>query len=541
MPNGIEEGENLYQRTKAELNEMIKATPVTEQPWIVQILTNAFAIFGVVFRQIWDRLDDIFTVRISRSKEAAKSYNDRIAEPLLRAIMDSFKNAGLIDNRTYDTVLKLKPDIPVVDLIYNVFVGSSFLKNYLQTASQGMSGNLIQQLNKDYRPNLPDANAIVQAAFIAPEKTGEIREILKRFGLKDSDIDLLFIARYQLYDIQMVQTLYLRKIIDKEKAYERLREMGFTDTRIEEMMATWEIIPGPQDLLMMVAKEAFEPDEIARYGLSEEFPEAQSEWLTKQGLSRFWQEKYWQAHWDYPSYQQVLNLLYRGIITEEDVNQFYRVIEIPTYWREKLTKANYLTYTRVDTRRMHQMGVLSDEELVEAYKSQGYDQEKAEKMAEFTKRYNNQSSKAVTQSQITKAYGNDMISRDDAMALLMQLKYGQEQADFILMNIDFDKAIDLQNLYVNAIKAKHTDNLLTDNEARTQLNQLNLPGARIDALMTSWIAIRDTKAKLPSKTDLDKFFKAGTIKEDDYKNEMYKLGYNFNYTQWYLSVLKKPA
>ena len=89
----------------------------------------------------------------------------------------------------------------------------------------------------------------------------------------------------------MVRVLYFRGAIDKDMAFVRMRELGYTDTRIEEIMQSWDIIPPVSEILWMVGKEAFEPDQIAKYGLLDEFPEEVTPWLNKHGYSRFWQEK----------------------------------------------------------------------------------------------------------------------------------------------------------------------------------------------------------------------------------------------------------
>ncbi|GAI84798.1 unnamed protein product, partial [marine sediment metagenome] len=76
------------------------------------------------------------------------------------------------------------------------------------------------------------------------------------------------------------------------------QELGYTDTRIKEIIQAWSIIPGPADILHMVAKEAFEPDAVKLMGLEDEFPTEQVSWLAKQGLSEFWAMKYWASHWE---------------------------------------------------------------------------------------------------------------------------------------------------------------------------------------------------------------------------------------------------
>ncbi len=534
MANGPEGAQWEPLPGEEEIKAIITAPEVKSFSWLERLLTNVAGIFAIAFRSLWDHADILWTNKWLWSKKNLQAYDEKIFTPLLNTLVENFVSLGVIDRKAIDSLRNLKPQTPIFDLVYTLFVSMNLLRNFLETSSKAMGGKYVQTVNKEFRPNLPDPSTVVNAAFIAPEKTGEVREILKRHGLKEEDIDLLFIARYQLYDVQTLKTLYLWKLIDKEKVYERMREMGFTDTRTNEIIQTWAIIPPVQDILTMVAKEAFEPDQIARYGLDLEFPADQSEWLEKQGLNRFWQEKYWAAHWNYPSPQQVLELLHRGIVDKDEVNEYYRVVEMPKFWREKLQEASYNVFTRVDTRRMHGMGVLTDEDLIKAYMDQGYNLERASQLAEFTKRYNADTAKHVTMGQIVKAYRNSMINRTEATDLLKSIKFTPDHAEWLLSNADFEETLELQGLYINALKTRYLDGLINDLEARTELAKLNLPGARIDALMSFWKAQFIKGAKLPSKTDLDKFIKQGIIDKDQYRNEMYRLGYSFQYTDWFL-------
>ncbi len=424
----------------------------------------------------------------------------------------------------------------VAQTFFNMTMLGSWLNNYVSALTESTLANLKQNLNVEFSPALPDVNAMIQASFIAPEKTTETRDIMRKQGFSEENIDLMFIAAYRLYDPQTVRELYFRGVLDDFAAIGRLEEMGFTKLRITEMMKGWNVIPPIQDLITMVAKEAFEPDMVARYGLDLEFPEEQSEWLSKQGLSRFWQEKYWAAHWDYPSPQQVLNLMHRGFIKQEDVAEYYRVVEMPKYWRDMLMKASHNVYTRVDLRRMHDMGVVTDADLVKNYMDQGYDEEHAGKMAEFTIAFNRDNDKKITQAAIIKAYRNSILTKDDVKGLLSPLKYTPDQIDFMIASADFDEEIELQNVYIKSIKTRFTGNLWDDLQARSGLMKLNLPGARIDALMEAWTAEKMVDVKMPSKTDLDKFLKNKVITQDIYKIEMYRLGYNFQQTEWYLAL-----
>jgi hypothetical protein len=187
---------------------------------------------------------------------------------------------------------------------------------------------------------------------------------------------------------------------------------------------------------------------------------------------------------------------------------------------------------------MHSMGVLTDEELIKAYKDIGYDQTHAEKLAEFTKRYNADAHKKLTLAQIIKAYRSTLLSRPEAATYLGNLGFAQEFVEWHLTNADFEETLENQAFYINAAKNKYIDGLWDDLTVRKALGVLNLPGARIEALITQWSTQRITDTKIPSKTDLDKFFRAKIISEDNYKEEMARLGYSWRYTEWYLKSLK---
>jgi len=467
-----------------------------------------------------------------------------------KGILDFLESSSVMSRKLSESLLRFKGLPFPFNSLLNLLIIGNWLKDYVGTISDATLAPLQRELNATYSPNLPPAQTIIQSAFIAPEKTQEIRKILRQQGLSDEHIDLMFIAAYRLYDVDTIRNLYLRGKMTEEKMKERMQELGFTEERIEEIKQTWEIIPGPQDLLTMVAHEAFEEDMQERYGLKEEFPGEQSPYLAAHGLTRYWQERYWISHWVHPSPGQIMEMLHRQVMkpdgqpfSMEDVYEYFRLIEIPPYWRDMLRDISYIPYTRVDTRRMHELGVLSDEELLKAYMDQGYDREHAEKMAEFTKRYNSDERAKLTKAQIIKAYRESMLSRDEAKELLKSIKLSEDIAEWNLLYADFEEQLEIQQLYVDAAKERYVDNLWDEPTTRAALMKLNLPGARIDALLEKWSTIRIADRKLPSKTDLDKFLRNGIIDKDTYRNEMYKLGYSFSYTDWYTKLvdLKKAG
>jgi len=454
-----------------------------------------------------------------------------------RAMLSPYVQAGLIPASEMERLIKLSASKDTVGLILfvTVFVklqGMGFDAIFLPLAEK-----VSQAALKEARPTLPPYSACLQAAFIAPEKIAEVREYLSRFGFDDKAIDLMFVANYKLYDEYTVRDLYWRKVLTSEQVFERMRELGYTDTRIKEITQSWSVIPTVQDLLTMVGHEAFEPDSISKMGLDEEFPEEQSEWMEKMGLSTFWQRKYWIAHWEQPSIQMGYEMLQRGIIERADLEFLFRTVEIPRFWREKLLKIAYTPYTRVDARRMHKLGVLTDEELITSYKDIGYDQTHAEKMAEFTRKANKAAEKDLSKAEVMTGYADKVLTQAQASEFLVRLGYDSDEAGYILALADYKEKAALGKTLQSSIEARYKGSVVDKAEARRLLDEMNLPSAQTDALLLKWDAAFITDIKLPSKTDFDNFYLAGIINADVYTQELRKLGFAPAYIDYYTRLL----
>ncbi|MBA7625292.1 hypothetical protein ES703_32719 [subsurface metagenome] len=502
---------------------------------------------------IWDQCELFFTVMFASVWSGFIGMADTVYDSIFKKTMEFWQKTsrstidvilgfmysqGLVDKDDAKSLTKIR------DLYFpfNVFLAlmtmAVIYMGWLKTKSETMLGTARQTLNVIHSPLPPSPHEILQAAFVAPERTADVRDGLQRAGLSKKDIDLMFLGMYRIYSEDVVRVLWLRGVLNDDQMYMRMRELGYTDTRTKEIIQGWPIIPGPSDLFHLVAKEAFEPKMIELMGLGDEFPVDQLEWLTKQGISKEWAEKYWYAHWDQPSIGMGFEMLHRDVIGVEELDMLFRTVEIPPYWRDKLTQIAFKTYTRVDTRRMHDLGVLNDDELVQSYKDQGYNQKKAEKMALFTIRFNQMKDKELTMGQVLKGFNEYLIERDAAKDLLIQIDYSEPQAEYLIIFEEYKREKEYQDEIVKQLGERYQNNLIEELDVRNRLGQLNLPGKQVELLIERWKLKRFLDVKLPSKSDLDKFMKAKIINEDIYRMEMTKIGYGFNYVSWYLALAK---
>jgi hypothetical protein len=441
---------------------------------------------------------------------------------------------GLIDSNTKkyldDSISRFEPFAWLIQVILILFFYMKDIGNILDISS----------LDKQYAdmakavPNPAPVQELVKSMMVDPARATENRKEMKKYGYDDTQIDNIILANYALYPESLIAVLYLRGVLSEEKMYERMRELGFTDIRTQEIIQSWSVIPGIQDLLMMVAHEAFEPDSIELMGLNDEFPIDQVEWMKKQGLSEDWARKYWIAHWNQPSIGQGYEMLHRGVIDKDTLELLYRTVEIPPFWRDKLTAVAYQPYTRVDVRRMHNLGIIDDQELIKAYMDLGYDGEHALNMANFTIKYNAETDEGISRSSILNSYHDKLMTRKEAKDLLTMQGLGEAYAEYYLTLEDYNISKETQDLQLKNISDRYLLGQINDTQLRNALNQSGFLSSKIDATIEALQLQKYQYERLPTKSDCDAWLIKGIIQENEYTSLLTQMGFSQRHIQQYL-------
>ena len=401
-------------------------------------------------------------------------------------------------------------------------------------------GKIVRSLMRKIRPLAPGPGEVLGAAALDPELDRRIWETLRNNGFEDKDIELMFAATYARHDLMQVQLMYYRKILDEAGAVNRLQELRFTPERIKEIMASWKNIPSMQDMILMLAHEAFEPNMIAMYGLDEAYPQEFTDFASRWGFAEEWAKRYWISHWVHPGLQTVLEMYHRDQLTEEQMWNYFSLVEIPPFWRQRIMNISYNVITRVDARRMWELGVITDEkQLHTIYRHMGYSPEDATLMVQWTKTYAESTDKELTRTDIIHGYTDGDLSADEAVMLLKRAGYAEDTASYLVYSADLSKIRVRRTNLTKIVHDKYTSNLVSEAEARARLVGMEYSLAQVNDLLEQWSLERMKGVKLPSKTDLDKFLKAGVIQDDVYKQELATLGYSERYIGWYYELAKR--
>ncbi|GAI68377.1 unnamed protein product, partial [marine sediment metagenome] len=102
-----------------------------------------------------------------------------------RAMLDYFVSAEVIDSSSADVLYQLKDQSSLLETVSYFWLLFTLTTGHASLTSEAASGKLRQRLNKEHSPMPPPAQAAILASFIAPEKTGEARDAMRRSGLSE--------------------------------------------------------------------------------------------------------------------------------------------------------------------------------------------------------------------------------------------------------------------------------------------------------------------------------------------------------------------
>lgn len=396
---------------------------------------------------------------------------------------------------------------------------------------------------------------------------------------------------YRLDPISVI-TAWRRDPSKYEHYLDDLRVQGWSDDRIEALKFFTEFVPNAADQVNWLAREVYEPDMISKYGLDDELPVYENTDFSKIGVTPEQMTNYWRAHWQHATFIQLVEMLHRGLINEDDVYEWYRLVEIPPYWRDKLTEIAYTWPTRVDIRRFYEQRTISEDRLRQLYRGLGYHGQDLEDYITWTKVYEDlpsllsrwskgwlsleevrqqlrdmglpeervetiiqekvyadaaertTSERDVTRSDIFKGVKDERITRDEGIELLMDLGYDRDEADYILaVNVPEDEtasAVQNRQLTKSDVLNGLRTEVLTEDEAREKLLELRYRPVDVQLLLDIFyasITAPDTEiGRQESKADIVKAVKSGLITPEEGYLRLQDIGFTPEASDFILQV-----
>ena len=348
-------------------------------------------------------------------------------------------------------------------------------------------------------------------------------------------------AHSGLLDTGTLIRAWWRKVIDESKVDDTLLREGFDEEEIKAIKEAMLYYPSPTDFIRFATRDVFREDIVEKYGYDNEWDKIEKgikEYVEKAGINLDVLKWYWRAHWVLPSPQMAYEMLHRGIITQDDIRELLRISDYAPNWIEKLIAISYSPITRVDLRRLYQIGVIDEDRLLKGYKELGYNEEDARLMTEWTKLEYAQKDKDLTKTEILRNYRIGQCTREEAKKMLMELGYDGDEAEWILTYEDYKLYVEEIEAEAETIVYELSEGNISYDEAISKLGELNMPErVKLRYLNKAKREVRKT-TKRPSTDDLKRWFKLGIINEATFKEEMSKNKWNSKYIDNFIKEVR---
>ena len=363
--------------------------------------------------------------------------------------------------------------------------------------------------------------------------------------------------------------LLITELLTAEKRIEKLdydvnnalKEAGYNDKEISILRELSWYYPSPTDFIRFAVREVFTEDKETQEALGAEFPEDIVKYAEKAGMRKDVLEWYWKAHWELPSPTQVYEMLHRlnpdvlevrkeaykemGLDEEklktdlETVKFYLKQADYDKRWRERLLAISYNPLTRVDLRRVYELGLIDDKEVVARLMEVGYTKADAELLLNFYKSLKVGAEKDLTKSEILRLFRYGEITEEECLSMLMDLGYDETEANFIISLEIAKEAEDEIDDIIDTLTEKFVWGEITEKEFVEELDKLGIKATRRDKIVEKARRRKERMVRMPTKEDIIKWYNSKLIDEDKARELLSLIRIPTEYHDYYLGKKKE--
>lgn len=426
--------------------------------------------------------------------------------------------------------------IGLMAIIGGFIATQGVIQGLLYTYPPWMPGRA-RQAFKEHANVLPAIDQLIAMRYRHHLPIDQYMDYSKELGFDGIWAERMYRTSQRKLDAEAYVRIWRREEIDEETLDRHLEGIFMRPDDIVALKKSTEFFPGPADLIRFAVREVYNAGIRSTYGMDEDIT---TEFLTEAAKASVPDDQarnYWASHWILPSVTQGFEMKHRGVIDDGELDTLLRTLDIMPYWRDKLKEIAYSPFTRVDVRRMQAMGKLTHEETKTAYMDIGFDDDKAEKMLQFTLAFNQGSSTGVTRTALEKAFKLDIISQGTLLLMLKDIGFESGVADFYVEVAVYEKQLAIVQDKTGDIINRYRLGALTMEGVRDELSKMGLPTPYIDTTLASEAAKIAAKLKMPSRTDLKDWLHLQMISEKQYTDYMAAAGYRQTEIELYLSEI----
>ena len=308
---------------------------------------------------------------------------------------------------------------------------------------------------------------------------------------------------------------------------------GWTPERIANLILVNKVYPGVNDVIRFAVRDVFTPEIVEKFQLGAERPDAFFEEADRLGLAEGAADLFWKSHWVLPGASAGYTMFHRlregrteNPFSKQDLRDLIKALDFSPFWRDRLIEIAETLPTRVDIRSMLRTGVIDSETAFESYKDRGYNDFWAQALTDFAAQGGASAEKELSRSAIQTGYRRGIFTFDEAHDALVEMGFDSEEADFWLALIDWQISQELLDEETKIAEKLYVSGEIESAEVYDLLGGLNMPSEQVERLLTLWDLKRQQKIKLPSKSELDGWYKRDLIDSDVLLTQLARLGWD---------------
>lgn len=496
-------------------------------------IENAFIrIFKRLFNAVKDGVQDLFAFAIGE-------FVDDMEDGLLvemSPLLDELQGIEGLPSWVTSTIANARSRQHPAAIIILGAIAAALGQVLARGASEAISPIVVHRLNAIFRAQLGDSYSSVQLYIRGIISRDELLQLTRANGWPDWQTDQYIAVAQRLTSEDMLLAGYWRGLVSEAKVNDQLAKAGFRDEDIELWKQLSERIPSPSDLIAIAVREGFDEAVARQFGYDEAYPAEAGDAAEKAGMPQEWFRRMWRAHWRLPSVTQGFEMYHRDILSKSELELLLRASDIPAFWRDRLIQLSYNVITRVDVRRMYDLGVFTEAEMYQRYIDYGYSPTDAQALTEWTIKEYAEEDRSLTKADILRMYRESVLNENEATSYLTALGYGVEEISLLLVREDLQKAEAYEKEIVENVRLGFIAGTFDEGDVYAQLGKLDPPADFIRDKLEIWTLEKRRRVVRPTVTQLRDFWQSGIIADHQLEQELVARGYTETYIMWYMAL-----
>lgn len=349
--------------------------------------------------------------------------------------------------------------------------------------------------------------------------------------------------------------MYRRGIIkDKQSLINllKLNKWEKPDEMADKLLKLTEPIPQIDDVIRFLVRDVFDEELVGKYGYDTGFPNpkfnegsAGRKMIEALGMPLDTVKYFWRAHWRIPSPTQLIDMMHRlredrllyGFtapkrvdVTTDDVRAALLADDYAPGWVDAFMASSYHPITNSDATRMYYSGQFDKRHLIDAFRTNEYEKQVAEKLADFHETVRNRqlanSTGVWTARNTLKAFRNGEIKEQEARDFLKPIMPDASMIDRLIQGSLLQIKAETIRVCMKGLKRRFMLGEFGDLVAQGLILATGTDPARIPQILEAWTCERDNRRKEPRVNLLCEWYTNEIITPDGFYERLIRLGYS---------------